>query len=316
MSTRAGRLAIGGAAAVAAGALLAWATYPAVGRLTYRAAAGIETRLRGLRTGEIEVGGWPMAYAEGGDPDRPTVLLLHGFSGDKDLWVRFAGHLLADYHVLIPDLPGHGATGYRAGADYSAPAQAARMADLLDALGVGAVHIMGNSMGGFVAAHFATAAPARTLSLGLCNASGVLAPEASELDRMLATGRNPFLLTETGQFDAFYALTMASPPYLPRIVRDAKAADFVARREELADIFVAHHHRDLLDDVLDAIKAPALVLWGSEDPLVDPSAAEVWARGLPHAELVIYDGIGHMPMVEIPARCAADYLAFLRGLPA
>jgi abhydrolase domain-containing protein 6 len=301
-----------GVAGFAAAAVLARATYPAIGAGTYRAAVGIESRLRGLRTRRADVAGWSVAYSEGGDRGRPTVVLLHGFSGDRDLWMRFAGHLLRDYHVMIPDLAGHGATGFRPGADYSAPAQAARVAGLLDTLGIDAVHIMGNSMGGFVAAHFAAAHPQRTRSLGLCNASGVRAPCASAMDRMLAAGHNPFLLTDTARFDAFYAMTMARPPYVPRMVLDAKARAYVDRHDELAEIFVGQHQRDPLDERLGDITAPTLILWGEEDPLADVSAARVWAAGLPDATLITYEGVGHMPMVEIPARSAADYLAFLR----
>lgn len=302
-----------GAAAAAAAAGLAWATYPAVGRLIYRAGAAAESRLRGFRTGHAEVEGRQMAYYEGGRAEAPTVMLVHGFSADRDVWARFGSHLLDGYRVLIPDLLGHGETGFVGGADYSAPAQAARVGALLDELRIDQVHIMGNSMGGFVAAHFAAAHPERTLSLGLCDASGVEAPVPSALDRMLEEGHNPFLLTDPGQFDAFYAMTMAMPPYLPRPVLDAKAQDYVERREELAEVFVGQHGRNTLDDRLADITAPTLVMWGEEDPLVDISAAHVWAQGLSDATLVVYDGIGHMPMVETPVRSAADYARFLQS---
>jgi pimeloyl-ACP methyl ester carboxylesterase len=306
------RAGAGLAGIAAAGAVAAWATYPAVGRLTYRIGAGAETRLRGFRSHRAQVAGWPVAYYEAGPCDRPAVVLLHGFSGDRDLWVRFGSHLRRDYRVIIPDLAGHGATGFVAGADYSAPGQAALVVGLLDALGIERAHVMGNSMGGFVAAHVAAGHPGRTVSVGLCNASGVIGPNPSSLDRMLASGRNPFLLTDTDQFAAFYALTMAQPPYLPRIVLAARAREYVERREELAEVFVDHHHRNLLDEALDSIAVPALVMWGSEDPLVDPSAAAVWTEGLPDATLIVYPGVGHMPMVEIPDRSAADYAAFLK----
>jgi pimeloyl-ACP methyl ester carboxylesterase len=272
----------------------------------------VESRLRGFRSDRAEVAGRSMAYYEGGPANAPTVVLVHGFSADRDVWVRFGSYLLADYRVLIPDLLGHGDTGFVAGADYSTPAQAARVAALLDTLGIDQVHIMGNSMGGFVAAHFAAAHPDRTRSVGLCDASGVRAPDPSQLDRMLEAGHNPFLLTDAEQFDAFYAMTMAQPPYLPQPVLDARAHDYVERREELAEIFLGQHNRNMLDDRLADITAPALLLWGTEDPFVDLSAAHVWAGGLPDATLVVYDGIGHMPMVEIPDRTAADYAHFLR----
>lgn len=301
-------------AAIAAGSLAVRATYPAVGRAVLGASMALESRLAGLRTRVVDVDGLAMTCYDNGRADAPVVVLLHGYSADRGVWVRFARHLSRDYRVLVPDLAGHGATPFVAGADYSPPAQAARVAGILDALGVDAAHVMGNSMGGFVAAWFARDHPERTLSVGLSDAAGLTAPTPSELDDMLDRGENPFELTHVRDFPAFYAMTMARPPFLPGFVRDAMASDYVARREQLAEILVGFRHGFLLDDHLDEISAPAYVVWGAEDRLVDPSAAKVWVEGLPDATLVTYEGIGHMPMVEIPARSAADYRAFLAGL--
>ncbi len=309
-------------AVLAAGVLLAAAaiagrsSYPALGRLTYRAGVLAERGLARLRSGSTEVDGCAMAYSIGGPTDAPAIVLLHGFSSDRDIWVRFARRLVGRYRVVIPDLLGHGDTGFVPGADYSAAAQAQRVAELLDALGIERAHLMGNSMGGFVAARFAYAYPERTLSLGLCDAAGVTAPTSSTLDAMLDVGRNPFLLDDIEDFDAFYPLTMARPPYLPRSVLQAHAQEYVRRRDELAAIFDSYSGRGMLDGRLSGITIPALVLWGAEDRLIDVSAAHVWADGLPNAELVVYDGVGHVPMMEIPERSAADYADFLDRLEA
>ena len=303
-----------GLAAITLGGLAVRATYPGVGRLTLRASMALESRLARLRTRVVDVDGLAMSCYVGGRADGPVVVLLHGYSADRSVWVRFARHLSADYRVVIPDLAGHGATPHVPGADYSPPGQAARVAGLLDALGVERAHVMGNSMGGFVAAWFARTYPERTLSVGLSDAAGLTSPTPSELDGMLDRGENPFELTHVRDFPAFYAMTMARPPVVPGFIRDAMAHDYVARREQLAEILVGFQHGFLLDDHLAEITPPAYVMWGSEDRLVDPSAAAVWVDGLPDATLVTYDGIGHMPMVEIPARSAADYRAFLAGL--
>ncbi|KAA1421654.1 alpha/beta hydrolase [Nocardioides humilatus] len=304
---------LGCSLAVAATAIAV--TYPGVGALTYRLTVGVETRLDGLHTEHAEVDGLEMAYYEGGPVAAPTIVMLHGYSADRDVWARFAAELVDDYHVVIPDLAGHGDTPFVEGADYSAPAQADRVAGLLDVLDIDRTHIIGNSMGGFVAASFARAYPTRMLSLGLSDAAGVIAPEPSAMDILMERdGQNPFLLEDPDQFDDFYAMTMAKPPWVPGFVKDAMAQDYVDREPELAEIFEGFHHRDLLDEHLDEITAPAYVMWGEEDQLVDPSAADVWVDGLPDATLVTYPGIGHMPMLEIPEESAADYAAFLEDL--
>ncbi len=67
-----------------------------------RAWAGLSSKK--VKNNEIE---W--TYSEGGDPRKPTLLLLHGLSGTRDNWNRVARYLTPNYHVIIPDLPAHGA---------------------------------------------------------------------------------------------------------------------------------------------------------------------------------------------------------------
>ena len=253
-----------------------------------------------------------MAFYEGGRAGAPTVVLLHGYSADRTIFVRFASRLKDDYHLILPDLAGHGATPYLPDGDHSAPAQAQRVAGLLDHLGVERAHVMGNSMGGFVAATFGLRHPERTISLCLSDAVGVHSPFPSVVETMIRGGRNPFLLERVQDFPAFYRMTMAKPPFVPGPVKAAMAREYVTRREALEAIFAAFHEQDYLDDHLAEITAPTLVMWGERDLLVHPSAGDGWAHGLPHARQLTYPDIGHMPMIEIPRRSAEDYRTFLR----
>lgn len=289
-------------------------TYPKIGQLAYEKGGVLEARLYGFKERNVDIGEMQMAIYDGGPHDaKEAIVLLHGYSADKQVWPRFARHLLDRYRVIIPDLAGHGDTGYQKDWDYSAPAQARRVAALLDKLGIAQVHIAGNSMGGFIAAHFALAYPDRTLSLAVIDPAGITSPQPSDMQKMLAQGRNPFKVHSRAEFDAFYAMTMAQPPWLPGFMLAAMSEKYQARRPELAQIFAGFHDHDSLDGKLGAIRAPALVLWGREDRLIHVSSAEVWAKGLPHARLVIEDGIGHMPMVERPAETAMTYRQFLLG---
>ncbi len=302
------------AAALAAGAVAvaARATYPRVGALIYSAAARLDARRAGLSSHVVDVDGLATAYYEGGPLDAPTVLLIHGYSADRSVWANFAAKLTVDHHVVVPDLAGHGETPFRSGAGYSAPAQADRVAALMDALGIEDAHVMGNSMGGFVAAHLARTHAARVRSLCLSDAAGVRAPERSEAEKILDRGEpNVFLIDHPDMFAKFYAMTMAKPPFAPGLVKAAMAADYVRRRDELEEIFDDFFEQDLLNEHLATINVPVLVMWGSEDQLVHPSSAQVWVDGIAHARQVTYDGIGHMPMVETPGRAARDYREFL-----
>lgn len=289
-----------------------WWTWPALGEITYTVVADTEAHLYGLHEEHIDIGEMKLAAWVGGPADaRETIVMLHGYSADRNVWPRFARHLLDQYRVIIPDLAGHGETGFDPTWNYSVPAQAARVAAMLDRLGISKVHVIGNSMGGFTAAQFALAYPARTLSVALIDPAGMLSPQPSDMDRMIAQGRNPFEVHSRAEFDAFYAMTMAQPPFLPGFVLAGMAAQYEQRRPELAQIFADFHHKNMLDGRLAGIHVPALLIWGREDRLIHVSAVEGWAAGLPQAKVVILDGIGHMPMVERPAETAELYRNFL-----
>ncbi|MCW2739276.1 MAG: hypothetical protein JWN97_3920 [Nocardioides sp.] len=277
----------------------------------YAAATGAEARAYGLRKRLVDAGDTTLAVFEGGPADGPVVVLLHGYSADRVVWMRFAKHLVRDHRVLVPDLAGHGASGFTSGIGHSAPAQADRVVAVLDRLGIDRAHVAGNSMGGFIAATVAVDHPGRVRSLLLSDAVGVASPEPSEAEELFRQGRNPFLLDDVADFPAFYAMTMARPPFLPGFLRSAVAADYVARRGALAEIFEDFHGVATLDDRLGEITAPTLVMWGEKDRLVHPSTARTWADGIPGARTVTYPDLGHMPMVEAPRRSAADYRAFL-----
>lgn len=285
-----------------------------LGSRIYSAATRAEARAYGLRERRVGVGDATLAVLEGGPVDAPPVVLLHGYSADRVVWIRFARHLLGDHRVVVPELAGHGASGFAAGLGYGAPAQARRVVAVLDHLGIDRAHVAGNSMGGFVAATLAVDHPDRVRSLLLSDAVGVTQPEPSDAELAFREGRNPFLLDSVADFPDFYAMTMARPPFLPGFLRAAVAADYVARRDQLEEIFRDFHGVASLDERLGEVRAPTLVMWGEEDRLVHPSTARVWAEGIAGARTVTYPGVGHMPMLEVPALSAADHRAFLSGL--
>lgn len=301
------------AATLAALGSAAYATYPRIGALTYAANVAAEARLTGLRTRTLDVDGLAMSYYEGGRADAPMVVLVHGFSADRGVWIRFAKHLVRHFHVVIPDLAAHGTTPYVAGSGFSGRAQSDRLAGLIRHLGGAPVHVVGNSMGGFVSATLAANHPHLVRSLALLDAIGVASPVPSEAQIMINRGDNPFLMDDPADFPAFYAMTMAKPPFVPWFVRDAMAADYVSRRDRLREIFVDFFEVEYLDDRLADISAPTLVMWGREDRLVHVSVADVWGS-IAGAQAQVYDGVGHMPMVEIPRRSATDYRAFVEGV--
>ena len=284
------------------------------GRVAYGLSVKIESRLYGLQRSKIDIGEMEISLYHNKITDRPTIVMLHGFSADKDCWVRFARYFRKDFNIVIPDMAGHGDTGYDQSWDFTIPAQAQRLAKLAEQMGISNMHLIGNSMGGFVVAHFALMHPELTLSIGLFDPAGVKSPESSDMEKMLAVGNNPFLIHNRQEFSSFYAMTMNKPPFVPEFVLEAISDKYQQRREQLRHIFSHRREQDLLDESLKEIAAPTLLLWGKEDRLIHVSSVSVWEAGIERIQTKTWPGIGHMPMLEIPGKSAFVYRGFIDRL--
>ncbi|MAD74641.1 MAG: hypothetical protein CML20_07615 [Rheinheimera sp.] len=168
--------------------------YGELGHWLYEKGEATEAWLYGFERTQVDIGEMALSLYVHSNPSKPVIVMLHGFSADKMVWLRFARHLTEQYQILIPDLAGHGDSPYQTEWDYSVPAQSERVQQLLDAMQLQAVHLISNSMGGFISADSAIRYPQRTLSLALVNPTGVGSPEPSRMQQLLAAGRNPFLI--------------------------------------------------------------------------------------------------------------------------
>jgi len=111
----------------------------------------------GLIKKEIKIDDHNIVYLEGGKG--PTILLLHGYTGDKDNWTRFAVYLTKDYHVVIPDIPGYGESSQFMDKLYDLNSQMSHLHKFTQETNLKKFHIAGNSMGGFFAGTYAVRYP-------------------------------------------------------------------------------------------------------------------------------------------------------------
>ena len=298
--------------------------YSPLGHWLYKNATELEASFYGLEQKTIRLNGEnpvpgpdALVVYHHENPGKPAIVMLHGYSADKDVWPRFAKHFTDDYEVIIPDMAGHGDTGFAADWDYTMPAQAERLSRLLQTLNVAQAHIIGNSMGGFLTAMFAIRYPQQTLSATMVDPAGIESyPQNSVMENMVNAGHNPFFIYDQQGFSDFYAMTMEFPPFLPDIVLNAIGEDYIRRRPQLEVIFEQFYGVDFLDDQFPALTAPAMLWWGSEDQLLHVSGVQVWQQHLPQLEVHIFDGVGHMPMLEVSAASADIYHSFLKRLAA
>ncbi len=277
----------------------------------------LERSRSGLVAKQITVGGLEIAYLEGGTADKAgeALILVHGFGADKDNFTRVSAKLTPHYRVIIPDLPGFGESSKPDAADYRISAQADRVHALALALGVQRAHLGGSSMGGAIITAYALKYPEATASLWLLGPAGLSKAFDSELGQQIAeTGKNPLLAPTPEEFPAIMQFVMSKPPFLPYSVKHVlgkrAAANYPLHARIFEQINDPNQPHPTFDDLIQDIKIPALVVWGKEDRALNYQAGATYKAKMPQAEVIIMDGIGHLPMVEAPAQSARDYLAF------
>lgn len=264
----------------------------------------------------VEGRAWP--YLEGGDPAKPTLLLVHGFSGDKDNWSFLAPYLTRDYHIIAPDLPGFGENERNPDLAYDITAQTARLKAFVDALRLDRPHVAGNSMGGWIALRYALDYPGALASLILLNNAGINGEHESDLQKQAANlDYNPLVLANLEDADRLVAMVVHKPPHIPSRLKPVIYADGLKYRDQLDAIFwvIANEGRDHpLNDRLGDVKAPTLILWGRHDRLLDVSCVPVLEFGIAGSRSHIFEHVGHVPMVEDPKATADVMKGFLAKL--
>ncbi len=293
---------------VVAGGAAVWLS-PA---LALEATMRLERGRAGLEQKVVEVDGHRIVYLEAHPDASPTILMVHGFSADKDNWTRFARYF-GDYHVVVPDLPGFGESTRDEAAVYDIASQADRLAAFADALGLEPHHVVGNSMGGNLVGAYAVEHRERVESVAFFANSGVTPTNESEVMQARRRGETPLLAASVRDYARIVDLVFVERPFLPEPVLEHFARRAVETRAFNAKISSDLAERPFpLEPVLEDIDVPVLILWGDSDRVLDVSSIEVMQPRVPHAVVVIMDGCGHLPMVERPQEAALHYLRFLQ----
>ncbi|WP_247670788.1 alpha/beta hydrolase [Alteromonas sp. MMG017] len=240
--------------------------------------------------------------------DKPVLVLLHGFSADKYVWNRFAKRFSSQYHLVIPDLKGHGQTAYRASDDYSVPSQCKMLLALLEQLNIKRFSIVGNSMGGMMAAKLFDEMPKRIEKAVLIDPAGAKSLFAQN---MIDSQQNPFDHEVEQDFFNFYDLIMTKPPFVPRFILRALAWEYISKRAQYTHMFNQFFNlRDFYPRDYRFDYPESMLIWGLNDKLLPVDDFTHWKMIL-NSNTLIYEDLGHMPMVEDVRRVSKDILSFL-----
>lgn len=242
------------------------------------------------------------------------VVLLHGFPFNRSLWCDQVEALVGMHRVITPDLRGHGETTVT-----DAPATMEMMAEdvaaLLDEMGIERVVLGGLSMGGYVTLAFYRHFPERVRALVLANTR----PQA-DTDEARRTRE------ETARKSLQEGMSMIEAAMLPKLLAPATLEhepEQVARVREMilgtrpegaaAALRGMAARRDQTD-LLSEIKAPTLIIVGSEDAITPPKDSEAMHAKINGARLETIEGAGHVSNVERPTEFNRALAEFLRGL--
>jgi pimeloyl-ACP methyl ester carboxylesterase len=268
----------------------------------------------GLSYKTTEVDGETWHYLEGGIGQAETVVMVHGFGGDKDNWTRFAGSITPFYHVISMDLPGFGQSARHEGWSYRIGDQADRVHKFLTSIGVNRFHLVGNSMGGNLTGVYTHRYPDSVITMGLFNNSGTAEPVASEMTKRREAGEpNPLVISAIEEYDALLDFVSVKKPWLPAPAKKyfaQKALDNAAFNTYIFNQYKGDRGA-ALEDKLPSITQPTLILWGDGDDVLDKSRIDVMTPLLANETVVIMPETGHVPMAERPGQTAQHYLSFI-----
>lgn len=254
----------------------------------------------------------------------PPLLFIHGLAGSWTNWLEQLPVLAASHRVVALDLPGFGRSPMPR--ETISIAGYARIVDgLCDTLEIEAAGVVGNSMGGFIAAELAIEHASRVQRLVLISAAGISSENIREarLIPLMRLGRGA-LAAYTGwlaaKSDAVARRPRLRQATLRSVTRHPTRLPAPLAAEQLRgsgtpgfiDAFYALSHYPIRER-LPRIACPTLIVWGDSDRLVPTDDADVFEELIPDARKTIYADTGHVPMLERPARLNVDLEEFLRS---
>lgn len=230
------------------------------------------------------------------------LLFLHG-GGGIGIWLPCMERLAKKFDVIVPEHPGFGAS--------DTPDWLDNIADLanfylefLDQLDLREVHLVGSSLGGWIAAELAVRNATRLASLTLVGAAGIHVKDVQQVDTFLSN-------EEQRIRDLFYDPELAEAVFASSQRPELEDATLKNRMITAKLSWQPRSYDPDLRKWLHRIKVPTLLIWGANDRLFPQEYALVYQRLIPGAKAVVLPECGHLPHVEKGDEFAAELESFV-----
>jgi 4,5:9,10-diseco-3-hydroxy-5,9,17-trioxoandrosta-1(10),2-diene-4-oate hydrolase len=260
--------------------------------------------------------GVQLHYTEAGRAvaGRATLLFIHGggpgASGYSNYKHNIPAISAAGYHVIAPDLPGFGLSDKPADIDYTSTLNVEALHELVCALGLGPLVLVGNSWGGGIALEYTLQYPGSVRALVLVAPAGVVDPATYWLET--EGGRAFRRYTDEGPGDA-----AGFQEFMFLFVHAASTIDdaIVSERYPIAllqprRVFTSARLTPVWERLQD-IECPILCFWGTDDCFLPPAQALVLLEQALDVKVVLSNGAGHWYMLELPDDFNREVIAFL-----
>lgn len=263
-----------------------------------------------LEKKSIMIDGYTVHYYEGlASQEKDTLVLLHGLGDDKDSFVRVAKNLSDQYHILLPDLLGHGENEKLSDADYRIEGQVDMIRKFVKAKNIEMFHLGGHSMGGHIAAAYATKYQDTLKSLIIINSPGL------KIDDDIAYNDFEDKTITEQDLEPLLAKIFFKIPKLPKPFRIFQINQLNENHDFTKYILLPQimnsNDFDLINKI-SIIQVPTLILWGQHDEIVKHNIAEKFNELIPHSKLIYIDNASHCPQLEVPNIISADIDQFIK----
>ncbi|MBF0224897.1 MAG: alpha/beta hydrolase [Desulfobacterales bacterium] len=264
----------------------------------------------------INILGTSVHYRDEGNG--PVLILLHGVVSSLHTWDEWVKELSPYYRIIRFDVPGFGLTD---------PKDTKKFADnywedFLDAfvstLGIDKFYIAGNSLGSFISWNYALKYPEKIKKMVLLDPIAFSQPVPWVLKiakipviNFFAKYIVPRFLIEKNILEVYGDKTKVTEKIVDRYYEITMRAGI---KKSIIYIFKNIISISLSSDIgskVKDIKVPVLILWGNDDAWVPVSLLQYWREALPSAHYIVYDGVGHVPMEEVPVQSARDVHQYL-----
>ena len=282
----------------------------------YDWAIGSSRNSANLELRDLKINDGKLVYLENKNNNsnrKETLILIHGFGADKDNWLDLSNELSMIYHLIIPDLPGHGDSFKTDSKKYTISNQTKWINEFIKKKKIEKFTLVGNSMGGAISLRYSYLYPEKLNNLILItSASNSCISVESEYSKLVSKGLNPLITNNLEDYEKLLDFVMYERSYIPSPILEVLSEKKMERKildEKIFNDFVSNMTQE--EDILNKITTKTLIVWGEYDRIIDLKCANILEKNIINSKKIVFKNVGHVPQMEVPEELGEVISSFL-----